>query len=166
MFDCDGVLRELNLALIHVCEKLDDFSAFKVDSLANTKPLLNPMLLALPEDELFCLTRCYIQEDIDLKQGWLNHFYGDRVKLLTVGKCTSNWGQEYCEMVGKAKFDILKEIKADIYFDDDPGLIREMRRLNEEAKLNIKMIKYGCWIEEYRPDVNKDETYRRFDKVK
>mgnify|MGYP001252619800 FL=1 len=162
----DNVLRELNLALIHVCETTGDFAPFKVDSLTNTKPLLNPMLLALPEDELFCLTRCYIQEDIDLKQGWLNHFYGDRVKLLTVGKCTSNWGQEYCEKVGKAKYDILKDIKADVYIDDDPGLIRVIRRLVLADGLSLKCLKYGPWIQEYIPAVNKDETYRRFDKVK
>jgi hypothetical protein len=147
----DGVLRELNLAIIHICEKIGDNSAFEVDALTNTKPLLNPMLLALPEDELFCLTRCYTQKDIDRKQAWLNHFYGNRIKLLTVGKCTSNWGDEYCEFVGKAKFDILVNVGADIYMDDDPGLIRVMRRLNNEAKLNIKMIKYGPWIEHYVP---------------
>ena len=151
VFDMDGVLRELNLALIHVCETTGDFAPFKVDSLANTKPLLNPMLLVLPEDELFCLTRCYTQEDIDLKQGWLNHFYGNRIKLLTVGKCTSNWGSEYCEMVGKAKYDVLCSIDADIYIDDDPGLIRVIRRLAEADGFSIKCMKYGPWIQEYIP---------------
>jgi 3-deoxy-D-manno-octulosonate 8-phosphate phosphatase KdsC-like HAD superfamily phosphatase len=46
--DMDGVLRELDLAMIHTCEILKNFDPFYVNSLTATKPLLNPMDIALP----------------------------------------------------------------------------------------------------------------------
>jgi hypothetical protein len=156
--DMDGVLRELDLSVLHICESIKDFKPFEVNTLTATKPLLNPMLLALPEDSLYCLTRCYTETDIRRKREWLNHFYGDRITLFTVPKCTDNWGTDYQEKVGKAKYDIIKELDSDLYIDDDPGLIRVLRRLASEDGLNCKFLKYGPWIEEYHNgDVEKND---------
>lgn len=151
-FDCDGVLRELNLANIHVCEIINNFEPFKVDSLTGTKPLLNPMDLALPEDILFCLTRCYTDEDIRRKSDWLNHYYGDRISLFTVPKTVDNWGEDYHNGVGKAKYDIIREVNADLYIDDDPGIIRVLRKLADKDNFPCKFLKYGPWIEEFHRD--------------
>lgn len=151
-FDLDGVLRELDLSMIHMCEIVKDFRPFEVNSLTATKPLLNPMLLALPEDQLYCLTRCYTEVDVRRKQEWLNHFYGDRISLFTVPKCTENWGDDYHNMVGKAKYDIIKELNTDLYIDDDPGIIRVLRKLALEDSFDCKFLKYGCWIEEYHKE--------------
>jgi hypothetical protein len=74
--------------------------------------------------------------------------------MFTVPKTTSNWGNEYSEMVGKAKYDIVKELGSDMYFDDDPGIIRAMRRLAIKDNYPCKFIKYGCWIEEYHVGAN------------
>jgi len=157
-FDLDNVLRTLSLPTIHICEIIKDYSPFEVDSLSATRPLLNPMDLALPEDQLYVLTRCYTDVDIRRKQEWLNHYYGNRIEMFTVPKCTENWGTEYYEQVGKAKYDIIKELESDMYFDDDPGLIRVMRRLAKKDNFHCKFIKYGCWIEQYTPkeDINKN----------
>lgn len=156
VFDMDGVLRELNLAMIHVCEKIEDYDASYVDSLTATRPLLNPMYFTLPEDELFCLTRCTTILSSERKERWLKHFYGDRITFIplvynfpTVDG--NSWGTAYTTAVGKAKYDILVDIKADMYWDDDPGIIREMRRLAHKDGNPMKFIKYGPWIEEYVP---------------
>ena len=152
--DMDNVLRTLSLPTIHICEIVKNYEPFEVDSLSATRPLLNPMDFALPEDILYCLTRCYTDVDIQRKQEWLNHYYGNRIEMFTVPKCTDNWGTEYHEQVGKAKYDIIKELNSDIYIDDDPGLIRVMRRLAKADNFPCKFIKFGPWIEEYVKGAN------------
>lgn len=165
-FDMDGCLRELDLAMIHVCERINDFDPSYTNSITATRPLLNPMDFALPEDELYCLTRCTTILSSERKARWLEHFYGNRIKLIPlVYEFSTNggdtWGQVYCDVVGKAKYDILVDNKADIYLDDDPGIIRVMRRLAEKDGItSIKFIKYGCWIEEYQPLKKEVSVYK------
>lgn len=157
-YDLDGVLRTLDLANIHMCEIVKNFEPFEVDSLTATRPLLNPMDLALPEDQLYVLTRCYTDVDVRRKEDWLHHYYGERIQMFTVPKCTDNWGNDYNEQVGKAKYDIIKELESDIYIDDDPGIIRVLRRLANKDDFHCKFLKYGPWIEQYitKEDINKN----------
>jgi hypothetical protein len=133
---------------------LKNFEPFEVDSLSGTRPLLNPMDLALPEDRLYVLTRCYTEVDVRRKQEWLHHYYGDRIDLFTVPKVTDTWGDAYSQMVGKAKYDIIKELETDLYIDDDPGIIRVCRDLAKQDDFHCKFLKYGPWLEEYHKGDN------------
>lgn len=158
VFDCDGVLRQLNLAMIHVCDAIGNYQPGYVDSICNTKPLLNPMDFALPEDDLYCLTRCSSEESAQRKAEWLYHWYGSRIKfkhiLMNIPNSKDNWGPNYTDKVAYEKYHVLKEIGADIYFDDDPGIIRSLRELYNTDFITDKkiiFIKYGPWIEEYSP---------------
>ena len=103
------------------------------------------MLFATKEDEIFVITNCGTKESGDQKRGWIKHFFGDRIKVITCEVAKGLWKKAYCDATAKAKVDVMLELGIDVYFDDDPAIINVMRKLTDK----IKFIKYGSWIDEY-----------------
>jgi len=143
----DGVLRYLSLGQLKFAQALNTpeaWDAFEIHRLHDTKPLLNPCLFALPSDELYCVTNCGSEKSAEQKRRWIRHFYCDRVKILPVIAAKGLWGKAYVDEVAKTKVAVLLKNDVEVYFDDDPAIIRVMRTLTDR----IKFLKYGPWIEE------------------
>ncbi len=156
-FDMDGVLKYISLSQLAICDVIKDKGPFVVHRKQQGYPLLNPMLLALPQDELFVISNCRDQESIDRKKRWLNHFYGNRIRLIPITVSVDKWGKEYVDPTARAKLNKCYEYDIDAYFDDDPALIRKMREYHQEdinksgamqVGTIIKFFKYGPFIEE------------------
>jgi len=147
-FDIDGVLRRKDLGFLKLCLDLGiekTREALWMYDYAETEPILNPMLFATPDDEIYVITNCMTKESAEVKKRWIRHFYGDRIKFLHVSVAATSWGKKYVDAVAKAKVDIMLQEGIEVYFDNDPAIIRVMRSLTDK----IKFIKYGPWIEEY-----------------
>ena len=160
----DGVLRRLDLSMIKVNEGLKNKQgneALQLHIDSQTEPTFNPAMFALPSDELYCVTNCSSENSAAKKERWLNHFYGGRIKIAPIHAAQGKWGKDYVDEVSREKLNVLYEIGAEVYFDDDPAIIRVMRELHEQDlkdfaktdKVNlmpyIKFLKYGTWIEEW-----------------
>ena len=63
------------------------------------------------------------------------------------------WEKEYVDPVAEAKLERCYELDIDVYFDDDPAIVRRMRELNaedmEKGKRKVVALKYGPWIDEF-----------------
>ena len=149
-FDMDGVLRTSNLGLLKACIAIDDFEPYKIDQLTSTQPLLNPNFFGMIEDELYCITNCMSDESAASKKVWLQHFYGDRVNLIPIQVATNAWGEDYAMPIAKAKLEKVLEEGIEVYFEDDPMIVRFMRELlTGKRNDSVKIIKYGPWVKEY-----------------
>ena len=148
-FDMDGVLREGSLGLYkHLTEDpitKENLEALKIETMASMYPLLNPMLFATKEDEIYVITNCGNSHSAIQKKEWLEHFYGNRIKFFHIELAQGLWKKDYCNAVAKAKVDIMLKEGIEVYFDDDPAIINVMRTLTDK----IKFIKYGTWVQEY-----------------
>ena len=148
-FDVDGVLRQGSLGLFkHLTNDPteENLECLKVETMASMYPLLNPFLFATKEDEIYALTNCgSVSHSAIAKREWLYHFYGDRIKFLSIETANGLWKKDYCDTVAKAKVEIMLKEGIEVYFDDDPAIINVMRTLTDK----IKFIKYGTWVQEY-----------------
>jgi len=151
-FDFDGVLRHLDLGIWR--HSLS--TGYAGDAILHARsqtPLLNPAMMALPEDNLYCVTGCLSLETSEEKSRFLKHFYGNRIELTCVLTPNDIEGRAFEEEVAHRKFELLKKLKIDVYFDDNPTIVRALRKLAEEEGIQtIKFVKYGGWIEPYEPE--------------
>ena len=160
VFDLDGVVRRVDLAKlwialegIRVQDREDQHGYWNLHDIR--EPLLNPCLFALPDDEIFIITNCLSEEAEDRKREWVKHFFGDRVQLITISIATNKWGREYVDPVAEAKLRIILAYRIDVYFDDDPAIVRRMRELIEEWCVREEygyrpvILKYGPWLREW-----------------
>lgn len=156
-FDMDGVLKRISLANLKLCEVAGDYDAFLIHRYTDGYPLLNPALISLPSDNLFVITNCSSEKSAERKRRWLHHFYGDRLKILPVFESINKWGKAYVDPVARAKLNIIYENDVQVYFDDDPAIIRRMREMHledlEDAYMSphapyTAFMKWGPWIEE------------------
>jgi len=143
-FDFDGILRRSHLGMLKICEDINSYEGFKIQSMINDQ-ILNPMLFALKNDKIFIISNCSNDSSIKEKKNWLKHFFGNRVKFIPIIGFFDKWKKAYVDKVAKQKVDIMLKLGIDIYFDDDPAIIRVMRSMTDK----IKFVKYGSWIEEY-----------------
>ena len=151
-FDLDGVVRtsmlgELNL----VHQLLQNKVPVNLERWAQVQqgqvwPQLNPMLLALPEDEIFVISASTLLKKDAIKRRWIKHFYGNRIKVILV-RGPDAWGQYYVKAVARLKLKKMKLLQIDVYYDEDPEIVREMRRLVKRDALKIAIIHYGPWLE-------------------
>jgi len=149
-FDMDGVLRIIDLSKLKLAQKNQHWDVFNIHKKRDTYPLLNPTLFALSSDKIFCVTNCMGEDSEIIKRRWLQHFYGDRIEMIPMQVARGLWGKEYVDAVAKAKLGVCIERDIDVYFDDDPAIIRVMRELQQRSfpDSHIKFLKYGAWIEE------------------
>ena len=161
-FDMDGVLRKIDLARLWLAINTnikDHPDKEWVEGFWNLndirEPLLNPSLFALPEDEIYVITNCLSEASREWKEMWIKHFYGDRIKLITISVATDKWGKEYVDPVAEAKLQIILAYRIELYIDDDPAIVRRMRKLIEERNVLEEygykpvILKYGAWIREW-----------------
>jgi hypothetical protein len=147
-FDVDGVLRENRLGFFKLCTEMgsnDALEALKIETESSVGLKLNPLLFATKDDEIYALTNCGSTHSAMQKREWLKHFYGDRIKFLAIEIAKGLWKKDYCDATAKAKVDIMLREGIEVYFDDDPAIIKVMRTLTDK----IKFIKYGSWVDEY-----------------
>jgi len=148
-FDLDGVIRVCDLHFLKLCMDLGidrTAEALKVyEMVARSQPLLNPFLFATKDDEIYIITNCMTKDSEEAKRRWVKHFLGDRIKFLAVRIAPKAWKKSYVDPVAKAKVEVMLREGIDVYFDDDPAIIRVMRQLTDK----VKFIKYGPWIDEY-----------------
>ena len=155
----DGVLMRISLSTLKTSEVIGNYDPIRLYRDTEGYPLLNPMLLSLPSDELFVITNCSSEKSADQKRRWLRHFYGDRLTLLPIFMATDKWGKDYVDPVARAKLDIIYKHKIEAYFDDDPAIIRRMRDMHYDKiyealrqdlpTQDIAFFKWGPWIEEW-----------------
>ena len=119
--------------------------ALKIETEASKRPLLNPCLFTTLDDEIYAITNCGSSHSVEQKKQWLNHFYGNKIKTIGIEIAKGLWKKDYCDAVAKAKVDIMLKLGVEVYFDDDPAIIKVMRTLTDK----IKFIKYGSWVDEY-----------------
>jgi len=144
----DGVIRYSDLGILKLCqtigyEKTRD--AYVVHRMSRGGILLNPFDFAIEGDEVFCVSNCSSKERAKDKKQWLKHYFGNRIKLIPVVLAHGAWKKDYVDTVAKAKVELMLKLGIEVYFDDDPAIIRVMRTLTDK----IKFIKYGPWIKEY-----------------
>ena len=147
-FDVDGVLREGRLGFFKLCTDMgteNSIEALKIETEASMRPLLNPFLFATADDEIYALSNCGSTHSAKQKRSWLYHFYGDRIKFISIEIANGLWKKDYCDAVAKAKVEIMLKKGIEVYFDDDPAIIKVMRTLTDK----IKFIKYSSWVDEY-----------------
>jgi hypothetical protein len=144
----DGVVREGRLGFFKLCTDMNtekSLEALKIETESSVKPLLNPLMFATKEDEVFVITNCGSTFSAKQKKSWIRHFYGNRIKVITIECGNGLWKKDYCDLVAKLKVDIMLELGVEVYFDDDAAIIKVMRTLTDK----IKFIHYGSWLEEY-----------------
>lgn len=147
-FDMDGVIRYTDLGILKMCEIIGyekSLEAYRIHRMARGSLILNPFDFATKDDEVFCVSHCSSKESAKRKRRWLQHYFGDRIKFVPIIFSHGGWKKEYVDKVAKMKVEKMLKLKIEVYFDDDPAIIRVMRTLTDK----IKFIKYGPWIEEY-----------------
>ena len=131
-FDLDGVLCDISLPDLAMLHEHDDeeVGLYYIDR----KPLLNPKLFMLEEDEAVCVTARPKQfESITLT--WMKKFYPDIPVMFFDNNV--EWFDR--PLVACEKVKILYRENVSVYFDDDPAIVRWMRGLSNA----IQFIEYG-----------------------
>ena len=136
-FDFDGVLRGTGVGLYRHLKAAGEPENIQIQGAASYLPLLNPLLFAMPEDKLFCISHCAPGTSANEKIEWLRHFFGDRLKFIPVEMSSHD-----DKAVAKAKFEKCIELDIGIYIDDNPSIVRHMRQLG------MQVMHYGSWITE------------------
>lgn len=155
--DLDGVGRTSMLGELHLMHQLRD-RGINVDVHKWAKvqqgqiwPLLNPGIISLPEDEIYFITAATLLKDKRRKQRWVKHFFGRGkvigVQVLTGSAPMAAWGKTYVDKVSEIKLEIMQELGIEVYIDEDPEIVRKMRKIIEAHDLKIKVLHYGPWIE-------------------
>jgi len=109
------------------------------------------LLFALPEeDDIFVVTNCLSKSSEKAKEEWVRHFLGVGTHFLPV-RIKGGWGKAYCEPVARTKIEAMLSLGIEVYFEDDPSIVKLMRVMTDK----IKIIHYGTWITEYTPPVKK-----------
>ena len=147
-FDIDGVLREGSLGFFMHCTAdptPENLECLKVETMASMFPLVNPCLFATKDDEIYAISNCGSGHSVAQKRDWLAHFYGGRVTFIPVEVANGLWKKDYVDAVAKVKVEVMLRLGIEVYFDDDPMIVKVMRTLTDK----IKFIKYGTWVEEY-----------------
>jgi hypothetical protein len=160
-FDLDGVLRQSRVGGLNMATQLkkNQNGTFDMDEwialeTATIFPLLNPWLFAQKDDKVYVVTAVLrdkgesLRKVIGRKKSWVRHFIGPRAKVITV---MGNWknGKDYVEPVVKAKVKVMRKLGIEVYFDDDPAIVRRMREIIKRRHWGIKVLHYGPWLEEY-----------------
>lgn len=152
-FDLDGVLCDINIAVIRLIDNLQSEDARKSSTkwyYKGRKPLLNPYLFVTEKDEIFIITgRNKELEQITRK--WVNKYLPDLRNLVwIVGRHNDSLIHtnddkkigEWVKRRTKEKAEMIIFLGLDVYFDDNQQTVEGLRKLCP----NTKIINYGGWV--------------------
>lgn len=131
-FDLDGVLCDISLIDLTMIHKHGDVDAnyYYIER----KPLLNPKMFMHEYDKAVCITARPSQFHKITKRWMKKHYPNIPVYFFDVDL---HWSEKGA--VAAAKVEYLKELGVQVYYDDDPEIIQNMRAIEE----NIMFIQYG-----------------------
>lgn len=158
--DFDGVLAHIDIGFLrHLMETgWDKNKRAWLMQVWNTRhKLFDPTVIALPDDKIYVISNCFSEEQKKEKSVWLEHNYGNRLIFRPTSSAVGSWDKDYVDPVARAKLDKCYELKIDVYFDDDPAIIRVMRELHKKDITEmpydsipfIYFMKYGPGIMEF-----------------
>lgn len=145
-FDLDGVVQEIDLGLIRVMdhnkseEERRDICNFYYIS---RRQQLNPLDFCHENDELFFITG-RPKDQLELTTRWKNKYY-PMAKLVLLNKdnkdayCIGLSIEEWLKKQAMIKARAIIENKIDVYFEDTPGIVLELRKICPHTKI----IQYG-----------------------
>lgn len=129
-FDLDGVLCDINVTQLILIQNLP---SAEVSYYKERRPLLNPAQFLTNGDRYIIVTAR--RKDLGiLTKRWIRR-YLPNAKLFSIETgFTKN-----VKKIAEKKLKILKRENAEVYFDDNPEIIKELRQMDN----NIKFIQYG-----------------------
>ena len=142
-FDLDGVVVQQVVGLLRIYDLMEDRD--KAVDLSryyymDPKIQLNPLLFTLEEDELYFITgRNEMYKDLTEK--FVKRFF-PQGKLIMVNHSIPNMLTEmktWYQRQAMLKANIINSIGLDVYIDDSPLVVRELRKLCP----NTKILCYG-----------------------
>jgi len=146
-FDLDGVLCDLDISILRCIDFISDPDMRRSAEeyyYKCRKPLLNPYYFLSEEDEGYIITArpLYLEE---ITRKWVKQFY-PTFPLIILGH-TPPFGITDEKEIRKwlkreqlmKKVEKIKELNLEIYIDDTPSLVVELRKLCP----NTKIIKFG-----------------------
>jgi len=142
-FDLDGVLRTLDLFPLRICKEIsDDYDMMKWYYML-LKPELNPFMFLSEDDEAYIIS---MQKDRDreLTEKWLRKFLPTiTAHVLVHNWNASDWKAQNSEKINNEwssqKATKIKELGLEVFFEDDPQVVKQLRELCPETKI----IQYG-----------------------
>jgi len=129
-FDLDGIICDINIFELVLSEKLSFVESYYYKE---RKPLLNPYMFLTNDDDFIIITAREKRLSSITKQ-WIDKFLpGAKWFIVDTG-----YNEDPRETAEK-KLKILLREKVEVYFDDNPDIIKELRK-----KCNtIKFIQFG-----------------------
>lgn len=151
-FDLDGVLCDIDVAMLRVIDILEEHLG-KPDAIKTIEqwyyktriPNLNAMLFLAPEDELFIIT-ARIDEYHESTKRFVSHFFPNAALIFQGRKRIPyhKWDKEDgLNSIIQEKARVINRLKIDVYFDDNPRIVRALRKLCKDCKT----ILYGGRVE-------------------
>lgn len=143
-FDIDGVILDIDLGLIRTIDFIEDEKKRAEASLfyyTLRKPQINPCDYIHEDDELYIITG-RDEKYRDITERWVKKYY-PMAKLIILGHEEPNPDtnlEKWFIKQARKKAEALIENKIDVYFEDTPPVIREMRKILPQT---IKVIQYG-----------------------
>lgn len=150
-FDLDGVLCNIDVALLHIMHKLppEQEKLCELYYYTERTPLLDPHLFLSEGDEYHIITGRHILLK-DVTEKWCRRFFPDAKSVNIVGG--EPWyyyeaakhgdpvvWERYAEKAIMSKVEKIKELGVDVYIDDSPS---NVRRLRKELP-DVIIIQYG-----------------------
>jgi len=144
-FDIDGVILDIDLAVIRLIDFLPDKKLRKEASkfyYALRRPLLNPLDFLHEDDELFIITGRPIEYK-EITEKWAKKYF-PKAELIILG--SEKFGDTDVEVPdiwyvkhAKRKAKAINDNKIEVYFEDTAPIVKELRKLCP----NTKIIQYG-----------------------
>jgi hypothetical protein len=136
-FDLDGVIADLDITLFRLIRRVDFPSEetknkFKQNYFGGLRLRTNwnPEELISKDDEYHIITaRHYSTDDIATFE-WCKKYCANAKSVNIVGQHGNNW-----EKSSIAKADKIKELEIEVFFEDDPRLVKRLRELCPETKI-------------------------------
>lgn len=143
-FDLDGVLCDTDINHVRLCVGIPPYDTdlekrkeMEIVYFSSRKPLLDPEDFVCDGDEYFVITGRGEEIMGEVTRRWCGKYVPNAKEVYLVGG-------GYWKPVTDAKVKQIVELDIDVYFDDDPEIVKELRKALPDK---IKVIQYGGrWI--------------------
>lgn len=133
-WDLDGVLVDIDVATLRLIDHIEDREErlfLEEWYYRDRNPLLNPKMFMSPEDRGFIITArpMYVYP---ITLSWCNHFfpylelYNLPIKF-TIEVLGNSGFDTWFQKIVKLKADAIKQLKIDLYIDDNIDIVRGLR---------------------------------------